>query len=168
MSDTTQTAESTGKRRRSLNVIGIIMVVIGAIMVIVGGVAWGAVSSQLSAQKMTVPGDALSNAGAPVAGPFTAWSMQETINMHAEKITGGQTYSELGAVVNEAKETYGEDSPEAAEAQATRDTAMNASLLRTSLLTSVLSFGVSLFAMGSGALAILTGAGFVISSRRRA
>lgn len=106
---------------------------------------------------MTVPADASSNAGKQVAGPFTAWSMQEIIGKHADNSTGGLSYAELGEVVNEAKEQYGEDSPEAAEAQNARNTAQTASFLRSSLFTSVLAFGVSFLMIGLGVTTGITG-----------
>lgn len=143
------------------SVIGIIMIVVGAAMLIGGAIAWFAVSSNLKAEAMTVPGDAPSNAGASVAGPLTAWSMQEIINIHAADATDGLTYAELGTVVNDAKAEFGEDSEEAAAAQGIRNTAMNASLLRASLFTSILAFGVSLLAMGTGVAILLGGTVFI-------
>ena len=64
-------------------------------------------------------------------------------------------------LVNEAKEQYGDDSEEAAELQAMRNTQMNASFLRASLLTSVIASGVSLLAIGTGAVSVLAGAAFL-------
>ncbi len=116
---------------------------------------------------MVVPDDAPSNAGKVVAGPFTAWSMQEIIQIHADGATDGRSYAELGDDVNAAKEQYGEDSPEAEELQAKRDTAMNASFLRASLFTSILASGVSLLAMGTGLTAVLGGAAALTSNRKR-
>ena len=143
------------------SVLAWILIAIGAIMIIVGFVAWIMVGAQLKSQNMTVPGDADSNAGKVVAGPFTAWSMQEIIQVHADHATEGASYAELGDKVNEAKEQYGEDSEEAAELQAMRNTQMNASFLRASLLTSVIASGVSLLAIGTGAVSVLAGAAFL-------
>lgn len=164
---TAKAAGSAPKKSRSLTAIGGVMIAIGVAMIVVGIIAWTVISSQLAAQKMTVPDDANSNAGVAVTGPFTAWSMQETIEKHANGITDGQTYAELGKVVEAAKAEFGEDSEEAAAAQGIRTTAMNASLLRTSLFTSILSFGVSFFAIGTGTLTILGGAGFIVTGRRK-
>ncbi len=141
--------------------VGGILIFIGALMVIVGFVAWIMVGNQLKEQNMTVPGDASSNAGKTVAGPFTAWSLQEVIQIHADKITDGKSYAELGEVVNQAKEQYGEDSPEAAEAQGLRNTQMNASFLRASLFTSILATGVSVLTLGTGVSILLVGTVFV-------
>ncbi len=69
--------------------------------------------------------------------------------------------------MNAAKEEFGDDSEEAAALQAQRDTQMNASFLRASLFTSILAFGVSLLAMGTGVVTILGGVVSVQSSKRR-
>lgn len=161
MSDSTNTATKSGAGFTRL--IGIILVVLGAVMLVSGGVAWGAVSSQLKVQEMVVPGDAPSNAGKAVTGPMTAWSMQEIIDIHSSHATNGETYATLGDLVNEAKEEFGDDSEEAAELQALRNTAQSASFLRASLFTSILAFGVSFLVMGVGVTTILTGLAFVRS-----
>lgn len=134
-----------------------IMVVVGALMMLGGIVAWFAVSSNLRVEQMTVPGDAASNAGKTVAGPMTAWSMQEIIQKHAMGATDGRTYAQLGEDVNAAKEEFGDDSEEAAAAQGLRNTAMNASFLRGSLFTSILAFGVAALATGTGLMGVLGG-----------
>lgn len=148
-----------------VRILGILLIAAGAIMIVSGGVAWTAITSQLKAQEMTVPGDAPSNAGKPVAGPFTAWSMQEIINIHTENITDGETYATLGTLVDEAKEEFGDDSEEAAALQGLRNTAQSASFLRASLFTSVLAYGVSFLVFGLGITTILTGTAFTISSK---
>lgn len=159
--------QAVAKRSGYRTVVGGILVAIGTAMLIVGIVAWFAISGQLKAQHMTVPDDALSNGGKVVSGPLTAWSMQEIISVHAGKATDGKTYAELGQVVDEAKEQYGEDSEEAAKAQGQRNTAMNASFLRSSLFTSILAFGVSLLAMGTGVAVGLTGTAFLVRRHTR-
>lgn len=154
------TESSTKKSGAFPRIVGILLMLAGAVMLVAGGIAWGTISGQLKAENMTVPDDAPSNAGKVVAGPFTAWSQQEIISIHANGITEGRSYAELGTAVNEAKEQYGEDSEEAAALQGIRNTAMNASLLRTSLFASILSFGVAFLVMGLGISTGLTGAAF--------
>jgi hypothetical protein len=78
-------------------------------------------------------------AGEKVDGPLTAYSQADIIDHHARKLSGGKTYAELGR-----------EDP-------VRATMMNASFLRASLFTSVLSFGVSAMAMGLGLLTALIG-----------
>jgi hypothetical protein len=114
--------------------------ILGAlVMIIGGGVVWGVVSSQLAAEKITVAEDAAFLAGAPVVGPFSAYAQADIINHHALDMAEGNTYAELD-----------KEDP-------LRATVMNASFLRTSLFTSVVSFGVSAFAMGMGVLSGLFG-----------
>lgn len=112
---------------------------------------------------MTVPGDAPSNAGKTVAGPFTAWSMQEIIAIHADRSLEGETYATLGSKVDEAKEQFGEDSEEAAELQGMRNLAQSAACLRASLFTSILAFGVSFLVIGVGVTTVITGAAITVS-----
>ena len=165
--ETTTTQPDTKNRGGAARVLGILLVIAAVIMLVAGGVAWGAVSGQLKAQNMTVPADASSNAGKQVAGPFTAWSMQEIIGKHADNTTDGLSYAELGDVVNAAKEEFGEDSPEAAADQSTRNTAQTASFLRSSLFTSVLAFGVSFLVLGLGVTTGITGfAALALSSSK--
>jgi hypothetical protein len=133
----TPVAES-GKARL-IRVIGLLGIVGGLIMLIVGGVVWGTVSSQLAEQKITVAADASFLPGATVDNPFAAYAQADIINHHAMAASGGKTYAEL------------------AKDDAVRPTVMNASLLRASLFTSIVAFGVSLFAMGLGVLVGLFG-----------
>lgn len=160
----TQSSAKGGYRK----IIGWVLALIGAVMLVSGAVAWTAVGSQLKAENMVVPGDATSNAGKAVTGPLTAWSMQETIAHHADTATDGLSYADLGTVVNEAKEQYGDDSPEASEAQGMRDLQMNASFLRASIFTSILAFGVSLLVVGTGLSVLLTGTAFIAGSNKKA
>jgi hypothetical protein len=132
------TSLSAGKQVR---VLGLVSIIIGAVMIIAGAVTWGMVSTKLAAENITVSADAPMLAGAKVTGPIEAFVQADVINGHALKATGGKTYAELG-----------KDDP-------LRATAMNGSFLRSSLFTSVIAFGVALFAIGVGALAILLGWG---------
>jgi hypothetical protein len=129
---------STGKQVRLL---GLVSIIIGAVMIIAGAVTWGMVSTKLAAENITVSADAPMLAGARVTGPIEAFVQADIINHHALTATGGKTYAELG-----------KDDP-------LRATAMNGSFLRSSLFTSVIAFGVALFAIGVGVLAILLGWG---------
>jgi len=133
----TATANSSKVR-----LVGLISIILGAIFVVAGIVTWGAVTTQLAAENITVSGDAPIMAGAPVNDPITAYVQAGVINQHALEATGGKTYAELDR-----------EDP-------LRATAMNASFLRASLYTSVIAYGVALFAVGVGVLAILLGWGF--------
>jgi hypothetical protein len=119
--------------------LGLVSIIIGALMFVGGAVTWGMVSSKLAAENITVSADAPMFAGAKVTGPLEAFVQADVINGHALKATGGKTYAELG-----------KDDP-------LRQTAMTGSFLRSSLFTSVIAFGVALFAMGVGVLALVVG-----------
>lgn len=108
-------------------------------MIVAGATVWVTVSSQLAAEKITVAEDAAFLAGAAVADPFTAYAEADIISHHALEASGGATYAELNR-----------EDP-------VRITVMNASFLRTSLFTSIVSFGVAAFVAGVGALFILFG-----------
>ena len=94
---------------------------------------------KLSAEQIVVSDDADFLAGKPVEGPFTAYAQAEVINDHALEASGGLTYAQLD-----------QDDP-------VRQTVMTASFLRASLFTSIVSFGVAVFAFGIGILMILIG-----------
>ena len=117
------------------------------------------VSSQLAAEKITVPADATFKGGAfagkPVSGPLSAYAQADIINHHAMAASEGKTYSELGALATAAKEAG--DTELADQYTATRTTVMNASFFRASLFTSVVAFGVAALVMGLGILFGLIG-----------
>lgn len=121
--------------------LGLITMIIGLVFIVAGAVTWGAVSSKLAAENITVSGDAPAFAGQQVTGPLTAFVQADVINTHALAATGGKTYAELD-----------KEDP-------LRATAMNGSFLRASLFTSVIAFGVALFAAGVGVVTILLGWG---------
>ena len=124
---------------RLVRFVGILGIIAGVIMIVAGGTVWVTVSSQLAAEKITVAEDAAFLAGAVVADPFTAYAEADIISHHALEASGGATYAELDR-----------EDP-------VRITVMNASFLRASLFTSVIAFGVSLFAIGVGVVSILIG-----------
>jgi hypothetical protein len=119
--------------------IGLLAIVAGIVMILAGGTVWGMVSGQLANEKIIVSEDAAFMAGAPVTGPLSAFAQADIISHHALEASEGKTYAELE-----------QDDP-------VRATMMNASFLRASLFTSVVSFGVAAFAMGVGVLLALMG-----------
>lgn len=138
-----------------VRIVGIISIIFGLVALVGGIVTWATVTSQLSAENITVPKDAAMLAGAKVQDPFTAYAQAETINKHAMAASGGKTFAELGAMITEARNAG--DTAKADELQATRTTVMNASFLRASLFTSVLAYGVSLLVIGLGLMFGLVG-----------
>ena len=124
---------------KTVRVLGLITIIFGIIFIIAGGVTWGAVSSNLAAEKITVSDDAQAFGGQLVDTPWEAWFQADIINTHALEASGGKTYAELP-----------QDDP-------TRQTVMTASFLRASLFTSVVAFGVALLVVGIGVVFILIG-----------
>ncbi len=118
---------------------GILGIIGGILLILVAVIAWIGVTNQLMAENITIPDDAAAFQGQQVTGPFTAFVQADVINKHALEASGGKTYAELA-----------QDDP-------VRETVMQASFLRASLFTSVVAYGVALFAAGMGVLAILFG-----------
>lgn len=139
MSEETAVVEPPARSLGPVKVIGILAILGGIALIVVGIVVWIMVSSQLRAENITIPDDAMAFQGQTVQGPFTAYVQADIIQHHALEASGGKTYAELP-----------QDDP-------IRATMMNASFLRASLFTSVVSFGVAAFAMGVGILFILLG-----------
>ncbi len=137
--DTTSTVEPPVRSLGFVKVAGILGILGGIALIVAGIAVWITVSMQLQAEAITIPDDAMAFQGATVAGPLTAYVQADIIQHHALEASGGQTYAQLDR-----------DDP-------VRDTMMNASFLRASLFTSVVSFGVAAFAMGVGVLSILFG-----------
>lgn len=115
-------------------------IVLGALMILGGATTWLMVSSELEDQEIVTPEDACLPER-QVKGPFTAYCQAEIIDEHARDATGGQTFAQLPR-----------DDPR-------RETAMQASFLRSSLYTSVVAFGVAAMAVALGVLFILIGLG---------
>jgi hypothetical protein len=123
--------------------VGVLGIIGGILLIVVGIIAWIGVTTQLTAEKITIPDDAIAFQGQQVTGPLTAWVQADIINTHALAASDGKTYAELD-----------QDDP-------TRNTVMQASFLRASLFTSIVAYGVALFAAGMGVLAILFGWAFL-------
>lgn len=136
---TADTLEPPQKKVGIVKFAAVIGILGGIALVIVGIVVWIMVSSQLRAENITVPDDAMAFQGQTVAGPFTAYVQADIIQHHALEASGGKTYAELA-----------QDDP-------VRQVMMNASFLRASLFTSVVSFGVAAFAIGVGILSLFFG-----------
>jgi hypothetical protein len=137
----TAEVETTTTRSGTAKLMGTVVIVAGIIFAVAGAGTWAAVQYNLAQENITVSDDAPYFAGEPVDGPLTAFMQAEVINTHYLESTDGKTYAELDR-----------EDP-------LRDVAMNASFLRASLFTSVVSFGIALMAMGLGAVMVLTGVG---------
>ena len=117
---------------RFVRIAGLVTIIVGGVMLIAGAVTWGAVSSHLTAENITVSEDAAAFGGQTVNTPWEAYAQAEIINHHALEATGGKTYAELD-----------KEDP-------LRAVAINGSFLRASLFTSVVAFGVAALVMGLG------------------
>lgn len=108
---------------------------------VLGGLAaWLTVRSQLANEGITVPPSARFG-GRPVKGPLTAYAEADYIRGVALQATGGRPYGELP------------------EGDPAGPLAKDASLLRASLFTSILAFGVAAAGMAVGLVLIVTGRG---------
>lgn len=136
---TADVVEPPEKRVGLVKAVGVLGIIGGALFILIGIIAWIGVTSQLTAENITIPDDAAAFAGQQVTGPVTAYIQADVINKHALEASGGKTYAELP-----------QDDP-------VRATVMQASFLRASLFTSVVAYGVALFAAGVGVLCILFG-----------
>ena len=122
------------------------------------------VHDELVAQNITTPDDA-SIPNTLVDDVATARSMAEIIDQHALESTGGLTYAEMGRFAtpdgdpagtsNEDEALIGSDGRPVVNNL--RNTAFQASALRTSLYSSVMAFEVSTLVIGIGALLALLG-----------
>ncbi|WOP18173.1 aromatic ring-opening dioxygenase LigA [Raineyella sp. LH-20] len=126
----------------------------GPTLIGAGGAAWYVITRELKAQKIEVHPDSPSLQGRPVAGPVTAFAQAAVMEKHALAIGGGRTFAEISEEWIEATEAGDEE--RAAELSGTRETVMQANLLRASLFTSVLAYGVSALTMGVGVLSCAT------------
>jgi len=148
---------STVRTASHTRLYGLIVMILGAVFLVAGAVTWGAVSSNLKAEDITVSPDASAFGGQLVDTPWEAFSQAAIINHHALTATGDKTYAELGnelhaieaANPDASKEELAKDA-DYAKLTALRTVVMNGSFLRASLFTSVIAFGVALLAMGLG------------------
>jgi hypothetical protein len=124
---------------KSLRVLSLLVMIAGVLLIAAGAITWFVVADQLGDEHIVVSDDAAHFAGSDVQDPFTAYAQANTIKKHALEASDGKTYAQLA-----------QDDP-------VRQTVMTASFLRASLFTSVVSFGVAVFAAAMGVLMIVVG-----------
>ncbi|WP_028051279.1 hypothetical protein [Cellulomonas sp. URHD0024] len=160
-----------------VRILGILTMIAGAVFLIAGGVTWGAVSSNLKAEKITVSPDAAHFGGAAVDTPWEAFSQADIIKHHSLKATGGQTYAEVSSQAKALGDKLTADGVSAADQAANPDLAklnglkqvvMTGSFLRASLFTSVVAFGVAALVMGIGVVFGLVGYAITRSQKKDA
>ncbi|HHV20451.1 MAG TPA: aromatic ring-opening dioxygenase LigA [Propionibacterium sp.] len=127
----------------------------GPALLAAGAGGWAMISKQLATQKIEVHPDSPVLSGKTVAGPITAFAQANVIEQHAQGIGGGRTFAEISEEWMEAQASG--DTARADELAGTREMVMQANLIRASLFTSVLAFGVAALAGGMGILTMLVG-----------
>ena len=130
---------TTTARSRAARSLGLWVTILGITFIVAGVGSWVGVSVSLGSERITVSDDAPAFGGNRLDTPWEAWAQTEQIKKHALDASGGQTFAQLDR-----------DDP-------VRATLETASFLRTSLLTSVIAFGISLLVMGVGLGLLLTG-----------
>ncbi|HJC84569.1 MAG TPA: hypothetical protein H9751_03275 [Candidatus Corynebacterium faecigallinarum] len=125
---------------------GLLVGLIGLAFVIGGVAGWFTVKSELVDEQVTVADDAERFADEQVDGPLGAYYQADIVKQRVLESTDGKTYAELG-----------QDDP-------AREVALQGSTVRSALMTSVTSFGVSALAFGAGVAAVIAGVG--LASRR--
>ncbi len=126
---------------------------VGLLFAMAGAGAWFTVTRQLRAEKITVPGNAPALAGKEVAGPATAYVEALVIKGNAERGADGRTFADISEALRHVEK--GSDEEHALRGQSAA--LSTAASLRTSLLTSVLAYGVSALVAGLGAFLVLVG-----------
>ena len=137
----------------ALRCVGGIAVAAGTLFVAVGAGAWFTVTKQLREERITVPGNAPILAGKRVQGPVTAYVQALVIKGNAERGAGGRTFAD----VSDALRGVDASSEEARELRNQSSALSTAASLRTSLMTSVLAYGVSVLVGGLVALFVIAG-----------
>jgi hypothetical protein len=165
-SDEQATSEVTVKKLFPvmLIVLGVVFLGAGSYTVYRGFDAKAEVKDELIAQDITTPEDA-SIPNVRVDSVSTARSMADIIDTHAREGAEGLTYSELGRFMAANGDVAGTSNPDDAligadgkpVANALRNTAFQASALRTSLYTSVMAFEISNLVIGLGLMVLVLG-----------
>ncbi|RFA11493.1 hypothetical protein B7R21_12345 [Subtercola boreus] len=137
----------------ALRRVGGLSLAAGSLFAAAGAGAWMTVTKQLQAEKITVPGNAPRFAGKPVQGPATAYVEAMVIKGNAERGAGGRTFADI----SNALRGVDASSDEAKELRNQSAALATGASLRTSLMTSVLAYGVSAFAVGLGGFLIVAG-----------
>lgn len=161
---------STTSTKPTVKLIGLFTIIAGILLIVAGGATWALVTTQLKAENITVSTITDENpgplAGKLVAGPFTAYAQANAINQHALEGAEGRTYAQIGDDARKLKAKLAADglskeevaaNPDVKALADTRSSTMNASFLRASLFTSVISYGLSALVMGIGLLFGLLG-----------
>ena len=135
-----RTAAAPRAARRT-RLLGTLLAALGVLMAVSGIGTWAAVAQGLAQEEITVSEGAPAFVGQPVVTPWAAFAQSELIRADIADMTGGQTYAEMER----------EDPMRQAVATGT--------FLRSSLMVSVVAFGVALALVGIGTGFVLGGLG---------
>jgi hypothetical protein len=124
---------------RSMAVPGRAVAAVGVVEILIGAAAWAVVSRRLADEKIVVPGSSRWFPNRTVRDPITALQEAEVVRRITLKATGGKTYGEM------------------AEGDPMARMALDASLIRSSLFTGILAFGVAGMQIALGAVFIVIG-----------
>ncbi len=138
----------------TLHRVGGLAIAAGSVLLAAGAGAWLTVTKQLRDEKITVPGNAPLLAGKRVQDPATAYVEALVIKGNAERGAGGRTFADISVALRDVDGS----SEEAAELRKQSVALSTAASLRTSLMTSVLAYGVSALVGGLGAFFVIAGA----------
>jgi len=137
----------------ALRQVGGLAIAAGTMFVVAGAGAWSVVTKQLRDEKITVPPNAPMLGGRRVQDPVTAYVEALVIKGNAERGAGGRTFADISAALRGV-----DGSSDEARALRNQSSALStAASLRTSLMTSVLAYGVSAVAGGLGVFFVLAG-----------
>lgn len=145
----------------SLRRLGGIALAAGSLFVVAGTGAWAAVTKQLRDEKITVPGNAPVLAGQPVQGPASAYVQALVIKRNAERSADGRTFADISDALHDVEHGSEEERKLRGQSAALS----TAAALRTSLMTSVLAFGVSALVAGLGLFFTVVGSQFLRAGR---
>ena len=146
----------------ALMILGVVFLGAGAYTLVRGFDARDQVHDELVAQGIVTPPDA-SVPNVRVDDAHTANVMADVIDKHAREATGGRTYAEMGRfLAKDGTDTNDEaaavlDAAGKPVANPLRNTAFQASSLRTSLYASVMAFNISDLVIGLGAMILVLG-----------
>ncbi|MDX2375789.1 aromatic ring-opening dioxygenase LigA [Microbacterium sp. LRZ72] len=144
---------TSSRTASTLRDVGGLAVAAGTLLMVTGAGAWFTVTKQLRDEKITVPPNAPMLAGKRVQDPVTAYVEALVIKGNAERGAGGRTFADISAALRGVDGS----SDEARELRNQSSALSTAASLRTSLLTSVLAYGVSALVGGLGAFFAIAG-----------
>lgn len=123
----------------SMGLIGRCVTAAGIVEMLVGAAVWVVVSRRLTDEKIAVPGGARWFPNKTVRDPLTAFEEADVVRRITLKATGGRSYAEMA-----------EDDPMSR-------VALDASLIRSSLFTAILAFGIAAMQVALGLMFVVIG-----------